>query len=349
MRVQRVAIIGCGFFSANHVHAWRSLEGAELVALCDQAVDRARIAAEAVGVPYFEDAGRMIAEVKPDVVDIVTTAQSHRALASLCAAQGVPAIIQKPLAFSLAEAADIVSTARRSGTIMMVHENFRFQAPIREVARILRSGIIGTPHYCRVGFRCGHDIFAGQPYLKEDERLVLTDLGVHVFDVARLLIGEIEQLSCQTQRVRPDVRGEDMASALVRFASGAMGLVECSWSSFVPDDPFPETLVQVEGSNGAIVLDRDYRISVRSGATVERFSAEPATPEWGERPWHVVQDSVTATCRHWLETGAIGAEPETSVSDNLRTLAAVEAAYRSAAADGAMVSVTDVLAEVGFT
>ena len=135
-----------------------------------------------------------------------------------------------------------------------------------------------------------------------------------------------------------------MASALVGFANGAMGLIEASWSSFLPVDPFPETLIAVEGTEGSVILDRHYQIQLRSGRDVRTYSAEPSRPSWGERPWHVVQDSVIETCRHWLETTRKGIQPETSVADNVNTLAAVEACYASIASGGGAVRLVDVLA-----
>jgi predicted dehydrogenase len=289
----------------------------------------------------------MLEQERLDVVDIITTAPSHLSLAQLCATHRVAAIIQKPLALELYEAMEIARVAERAGMPMMVHENFRFQKPVREVKGIIDSGVIGAVHYCRVAFRSGHDIYARQPYLKLAERLVLMDNGVHVFDVARFLMGEIEGLSCQMQRVRPDVRGEDMASALVRFASGAMGVVEASWGSFLPEDPFPETLIAVEGDRGSVLLDRHYAIRVRSQETLREFSAEPACPPWGERPWHVVQDSVIETCRHWLEAAAGRSILQTSVQDNIKTLTAVEACYLSAARQGAFVTMREALETAG--
>jgi Predicted dehydrogenases and related proteins len=340
--VKKVAIIGCGFFAPNHIHAWSSLEGAGLVAVCDLNPQLAQRAAALAGdIPWYTDAAQLLEQCHPDVVDIITTAPSHLALARLCAERGVPAIIQKPLSFNFKEAIEIAALASRFNVPMMVHENFRFQAPMREIKSIIDSRSIGTLHYCRVAFRSGYDIFKGQPYLRESERLVLMDNGVHVFDVARFLMGEIAGLSCRTQRVRSDVRGEDMASALVKFSSGAMGVVEVSWGSFLPEDPFPETLIAVEGSAGSVVLDRHYRLSVRSGESVRTYSVEPECPAWGERPWHVVQDSVVEACRHWLDVAAGRAELQTSVQDNINTLAAVEACYISAAQNGAFVALSE--------
>jgi len=344
-RLQRVAIIGCGFFAPNHARAWKSLEGAELVSVCDLDIHRAKaLAALAGGVPVYDDPSTMLDECRPDVADIVTTAPSHRTLAQLCVSRTISAIIQKPLSLDFREALDIARLGTTHDVPLMVHENFRFQKPIRELRSVIASGAIGTLHYCRIGFRSGYDIFQGQPYLRDTERLVLMDNGVHVFDVARFLMGEIDSLSCRTQRVRPDVRGEDMATALVSFASGAMGVVEASWGSFLPDDPFPETLIAVEGTHGSVVLDRHYQLSIRSRDALRSYSVEPAGPPWAEKPWHVVQDSVVAACRHWLDAAAGNVQLETSALDNVNTLAAVEACYLSAARNGAAVSIDEVFA-----
>ena len=98
----RGAVIGCGFFAQNHLHAWQDLaaEGlVELVALCDLDEGKAAHAARQFGVPrHYTDARAMLETERPDFVDIVTTMPSHRKLVERAAAHGVPAIVQKPFA-----------------------------------------------------------------------------------------------------------------------------------------------------------------------------------------------------------------------------------------------------------
>ena len=102
--------------------------------------------------------------------------------------------------------------------------------------------------------------------------------------------------------------------------------------------------IAVEGSTGSVVLDRHYQLSVRSGESIRTYSVEPPCPAWGERPWHVVQDSVVEACRHWLEAAAGRTQLQTSVQDNINTLAAVEACYLSAARNGAFVTMSEAFA-----
>lgn len=324
----RAALIGCGFFARNHLAAWRDLAGVDVVALCDRDAAKARALAESFGIPRIHtDAATMLAEERLDFVDIITTVESHRALVELCAAHRQPVICQKPFARDLAEGRAMVGACAHAGVPLMVHENFRWQAAILAVKAALDSGAIGRVETGRISFRHGYDIYAGQPYLLTEERLALMDIGIHVLDLARFFLGEVDRLACHIQRIDPRVRGEDAVSILLDHADGAVSFVDFCFATRLDPDPFPQTLLRFEGSKGVIALEAGYRLVV-NGAT---RSVEPPVPAWGQRPWHVIQDSVIAIQRHWVDCLREGRAPATSGADNLRTLELVELAYRSAA------------------
>lgn len=327
----RMAVIGCGFFAQNHLHAWAGMADVRIVAVCDQDAAKAQAAAETFGGAPYTDAAAMFAAEKLDFVDIATTMASHRALVELAARHAVPTIVQKPFGPSWEDCAAMVAAARAARIPLMVHENFRFQAPLMAVREVLRSGAIGAPHFGRISFRTGYDVFANQPYLALEEQLIILDLGIHVLDMARVYFGEVETVFCQTQQIRPGLAGEDMATMLLRHRSGATSIVDCSYSSKLDPDPFPQTLVELEGPRGSIRLLPGLRMRVTSdGATTESDVSTPLLP-WTSQPWHTAQESVLNTQKHWVERLRAGAPPETSGADNLRTYALVMAAYRSAA------------------
>ena len=83
-------------------------------------------------------------------------------------------------------------------------------------------------------------------------------------------------------------------------------------------------------------LDAGYRLVVIGPDGRKVSDVEPAVPRWGEKPWHVVQDSVRNTQAHWIECLRSGAEPRPSGADNLRTLDLVFKAYDSAASGQAL-------------
>lgn len=344
----RVAMLGCGVFGRNHVRAWTDLADSEVVAVCDRDPAAADEAAALAGAPAFTDAAAMLDAVRPDVVDITAPAPAHLALVGLCAERGIDAIVQKPLAMTLAESVAIAQVARAAGITVKVHENFRFQRPIREAGRIVASGAIGEPRYCRVAFRRLYKVFPREASLRAGERVLLMDMGVHVLDAARFLMGdEIDAVSCRTQSLAPDTPGDDMASMLVGFGRGAMGLVECSGESRLPEDPGVHTLVSVEGREGAVTIGLDFEVAVRSRGEVRAFRAEPPMRPWMDAPNLIVQDSALETCRNWLDAERGRAPLETGIEDNLKVLAAVEACYRSAAAGGAPFRPAELMAELG--
>jgi len=205
----KVGLIGCGFYAQNHLQAWNDLkaDGAELVAVCDQDETKAKAASRTFGVPYFTSADAMLNAIAIDLVDITTRMESHKPLAALAAERNIAAIVQKPFAPTWQECIDIVETARHHGTWLAVHENFRFATTMRRVKAVIDSGAIGTPNWARIAFRTGYNVYRGQPYLAEVERLVILDLGIHVLDLARFFLGEVQHLSCETQKRNPAIAG----------------------------------------------------------------------------------------------------------------------------------------------
>ena len=329
-----VGVIGCGFFSRNHLNSWKDLApaGADLVAVCDSDAEKARAAAAAFGVPrWYSDAEAMFAAEKLGLVDIVTRMDTHRALAELAFRYRVPAIVQKPFAPTWADCVAIVEAAEKAGLFLAVHENFRFQAPLIKVKQLLDSGAIGKPSWARISFRTGYDIYKGQPYFYDEERFVILDLGVHVVDVARFLLGEVERVSCETQKRNPKVQAEDTATMLLRHASGAVAIVEATYETKKLPDSFPETLIEIEGPRGAIVTKPGYRMEVTVDGKLTASEFEIPLLHWAKPPWHMVEESVERACAHFLECVKAGREAATSGRDNLKTFAVCEAAYQSAA------------------
>ena len=324
----RGALIGCGFFAQNHLHAWRGLDGVEIVALCDQERSRAESYAQTFEISdTYTDAAEMLDDLELDFVDIATKAPTHRALVELAAERGVAIICQKPLAPSLEEARAIVESAK--DVTFMVHENFRWQRPMLRVKQAAVK--IGEPFYGRVSFRSGFDVYADQPYLKTDERFILYDLGVHLFDLTRFFLGEAESLLCHTSRVNPEINGEDVATALLKMQNGAHATVEMSYASQLEQELFPQTLVHLEGSEGSATLGADYQITVKSKFGVQKIDASPEALPWATTPPNAIPESVVNIQRHFIECLREGKTPDTSGEDNLKTLKLTFGAYESAA------------------
>ncbi len=330
---KRGALIGCGFFAGNHMNAWAALDGAEIVALCDRDRPRAEAMARRFGIAaVHEDAGEMFAAERLDFVDIATQAPSHRPLVELAVGHAGLVICQKPFAETMEDAKAMVDAAERAGVPLLVHENFRWQAPLLRVKALMEAGRIGPARWAQLSFRHGYDNYGNQPYLREIERFAIMDVGLHLFDVARSLLGEARDVSCTTQTRNPEVRGEDSFTTLTTHEGGATCICDCTFDARRSPDPFPGTACTVEGDEGSLVLDPFGRLTIhgRDSSAVEDL--DPPVPPWGERPWHVVQGSVANLQAHALEVMHGRAEPQPSGADNLRTLGLAFGAYEAAKA-----------------
>ena len=328
----RIGLVGCGFYGQNHLHAWSDLKphGADLVAVCDQDPDRAQAAGRQFGASPYDDLDTMLDEVQIDLLDIATRMDSHRSLARNAAERGIATIVQKPFAPDLEECRAIVETAGKHGTWLAVHENFRFGTGMRRVRALIDEGTIGTPNWARIAFRTGYDIYRGQPYLALEERFSILDSGIHVLDLARFFLGEVDRLYCETQSRKAGIRGEDTATMLLRHSSGAVSVVETTYEAHRIPDSFPETVLEIEGAKGSIILSHDEVMTVTSEGAARTEPVGPSSLSWTSPVWRSSQVAVLNTNAHMLAAFRSGRPAETSGADNLRTFELVEAAYLSA-------------------
>jgi len=325
----RFGLIGTGFFAQNHLHAWAEMPEVELVAVCDIDPARLQSTAEQFGGRPYLDAAEMMASERLDFVDIATTPPTHRRMVELAAGHEVPVICQKPLAWEMADAVAMVNACREAGIPFMVHENFRFQYPMRRIKALLDQDAIGRCFFGRVSFRTAHDVYAAQPWLVDSEQMIIIDVAVHLFDLAMCFMGQPRSLVTEALRVNPRIRGEDVATVMMSM-DDATCIVDASYETRSDHNTYPQTFVTLEGTDGTITLGPDYRLQVVSRGEVHQEQLVIPDHGWTSQPWDAIQDSVYNIQRHWLQCLASGAEPETSGARTLQLLDVTLGAYRSA-------------------
>jgi D-apiose dehydrogenase len=332
----RIGVVGAGFWTRFQLAAWRELEGVELVGITNRTRGRAEELAAEFGIgAVYDSAEELLAEASPDALDIVTAVETHRELVELAIAHGTAAICQKPLAPTLEDAEHMVAAAAAAGVPLLVHENFRWQAPIRALKAQLDAGAIGRPFRARIDFCSAFPVFENQPFLAELERFILTDVGTHILDVARFLFGEASSVYCQIDRVNPGIAGEDVATVVLRHAE-TTSICSLSFASRLELPSFPQTLVRIEGERGSLELADDYwvRTTLEGGTWSQRVA--PHRYSWADPAYDLVHASIVPCNAHLLAVLRDGVEPETSGADNLRTLELVFGAYDSAASNAAV-------------
>ncbi len=325
------ALIGCGFFAENHMNAWTSLGGAEIVAVCDLDLAKAKSMAATFGIAgVYDNPEELFRNEVLDFVDVATTVESHLPLVKLACGHAKTVICQKPFAENMNDAHEMVDAAKQAGSNLIVHENFRWQRPFLDMKALINEGVIGTPHFAHFSFRHGYNHYVNQPYLAEIDRFAIMDVGLHLFDIARHFMGEVSSLSCSTQSLNPLVHGEDAFTALLKMENGATCICDCSFYSKFDPEPFPNTAAAIEGDKGTLQLDRYNQLTVHTASGAVTRSADSEVPDWGGKPWHCVQDSVMNFQQHAIDVMNGRAKPRPSGEDNLKTMALALAAYDAA-------------------
>lgn len=328
----RVAAFGTGFFSAYHYESWSRIPGIELVGICvhSNTARAEEFAARYGAKAVFTNPEEMLDKTRPDLVDIITTPESHADLVSLAASRGIPMICQKPLAPTYEEAQALVRTAESANTLVVAHENWRFRPWNREAGRLIRDGAIGEPYNINFRMRPGDGqgpsaYLDRQPYFQKMPRFLIHETGIHSIDVFRYLMGEITGVFAHLRRLNPAIAGEDSGFATFSFASGAAGVLDGNrLLDFQADNPrltMGEMLI--EGSDGSLRVDGLGKIwrRERKGSETEHAYA------WENKGY--AGDSVHALQEHVVRHLREGTPVENVASEYLKALRVEEAIYRS--------------------
>ena len=332
MRPLRFAVLGSRYWAQFQIAAWGEVEGAELVAIYNRTRAKAETTAGRFGIPaVYDDAEAMFAREKLDFVDIITHPSTFSHFVPLATRYHIPVICQKPMAPDLNTGEEMVRICREAGVPFMVHENWRWQPQIRELKRALHEADVGKPFRARLMYSSNYPVFVNEPQLRDLEQFMLTDMGTHILDVARYLFGEASVLYCQTGRVDPTIRGEDVATVMMEMGEGVTVTCEMSYASRLEHQSFPQVCILVECERGSVALALDYWI--RTTTEAGTFSKRCHVPwySWMEPMHQVVHASIVSCNAHLLECLRTGREAETSGEDNLKTLQLVYGSYDSAA------------------
>jgi D-apiose dehydrogenase len=331
----RVGIFGTGFWSNFQIPAWFEVGGVKITALYNRTLVKAERVAEKFHLfdaHVYSDPEELLRREEIDFMDIITEIDAHAPLVLLAAKYKIPVICQKPMAPDLATAEKMVSACRTAGIPFFVHENFRWQTPIRALKQALDQSLIGKPFRAQLSFLTGFPVFDNQPFMKTLEHLIITDLGSHQLDLSRFLFGEATRLYCQTHQVQSNIRGEDAATIVLDIASHTTVIIRMAYAGNpVESDHFPQTSFFVEGELGTIELTADnwLRITTKAGTFSKRVP--PPHYGWADPNYDVVHASIVPCNADLLKALKGQGQAETTGEDNLKTVRLVFASYDSAA------------------
>jgi predicted dehydrogenase len=327
-RRMRVGLVGAGMISFHHLIAWSHDPRAEVVALCDPEVDRARRRAAEFDIPAaYSGIEALLAEQELDALDIASPRETHVALVEAAATEGIDVLCQKPLAPTFEAGAAL---ARKiDGKIrLMVHENWRFRPWYRRLKQWLESGAAGRLLQVDMAMLSSgllpdangrRPILERQPFMGHENRLMVAEVLIHHIDVLRWLFGPLRLRTAMTAHTVPEVAGETLATMLFETAVGMPIVLRGALDAA----GYPER-----------TLDRLELVGTRTSAMLDGTTIRYRGAEIREETFDFARDyqeSFDAVIRHFIDGRLDGTPFETDVSDNLETLRLVDEAYAMAA------------------
>jgi D-apiose dehydrogenase len=318
------AVIGTGFWGEFQIAAWGEVPGARLVALCDRDQAKAARIAQKFGIPnVYSDAEEMLRSEKLDFIDVAAGPEAHAALVLLAASRRLPVICQKPMALDYASCERMVQACRNAGVKFLIHENYRWQAPMRRVKELLVTQHLGRPFRGHIQFSQGDPrLFENQPYLYTQPHFAMYDMGPHLLDLARFFFGEPHSVYAREFNINPDFQGEDVVSIVLGYPRLNCHC-ELSWRT-TPYEVF------VEGTDGTITWDPGGRVTVATGQGESSEILTPVSYRWADARYGFAHSSIVSTNTNLLSALRGEGRAETTGEDNLKTMRLLHLALESA-------------------
>jgi predicted dehydrogenase len=230
----RIGVIGAGLIGRKHIGILNDDPAFALAGIADPS-PQAEAYARENGLPYFEDAEALLDKAKPDGVVIANPNAMHRATALFCVARQIPAIIEKPVADTIADATAIVEAARKAGVPMLTGHHRRHN-PIMQAARDFVAGG-GLGRVVAVNGTWLHrkpDDYFNVTWRREAGGGPILINAIHDIDCLRMVVGEIESVQAAASNGARGFPVEDTAAAVLQFENGAIGTFVVSDATISP-------------------------------------------------------------------------------------------------------------------
>ena len=272
----KIGIIGNGGIAHCHAKGYKALKGrVEIVACCDINEEKAKSFAAEFDIPkYYTDCKDMLANEEIDLVSVCTWNSAHAPCTIAALEAGCSVICEKPMAMNADEALAMKAAADKSGKLLMVGFVRRHGDDARDAKDLVENGDLGEVYYAKATYlrRCGcPGGWFGDKAFSGGGPLI--DLGVHVIDLTRYIMGNVKPVSVygftsdkigardhirttewksETVVEKPVFNVEDLAVAMIKFENGAVLQVETSFNLNIKDG---QGNIEIFGSKAGLTLE----------------------------------------------------------------------------------------------
>jgi predicted dehydrogenase len=334
----RIGCIGAGFIMADiHLAAYAGA-GFPVVAIASRTKEKAaEVAARWKIATVHDNPQALIEDARVEILDIAFPPDQQPDLIRQALKQPhIKAILaQKPLAMNFETARALVAEAKAAGKVLSVNQNMRYDQSIRVLKQLLERGDLGEPVLATIEMRA---IPHWQPFLKDYGRLTLLNMSIHHLDALRYLFGDPDTI---TTIARTDPRtnfahSDGITISSLRFPGGLIALsMEDVWAGPVKEGGGGDVFIKwrVEGTEGVASGTIGWPDYPHGSPSTLRYAARSTGGEWVAPGWTTqwFPDAFAGVMEQLQYALDRNEAPALTGADNVKTLALIEAGYRSIA------------------
>lgn len=343
MKKLRIGMIGAGNIANMHIDSYKNVPNAEVVALCD--IDEARLkkTAQKYGITKtYTSVTDMLNNEQLDAADVCVWNCNHAKCAIEALNAGLHVLCEKPMAYSAKEAEQMLQAAEKNNKLLMIGFVMRFANEALVSKEFISKDYLGDIYHSKATYLRRHGAPGGwfsNKALSGGGPVI--DLGVHVIDITRYLMGNPEPVSVYAVthdklKNRPSLKNdvgwkpdgasdddiydvEDFATAIIRYKDGSTTLLETSFSL----NGEPCTKRELFGTKGGIKIENDFKIYTE----LEGYLSD-ITPDMSLIKGN--SDMFTNEMAHFVDCALNGTECIAPAKDGVTIMKILDAIYESA-------------------
>lgn len=332
-------IIGCGMISNFHAKAIADVPGARLVACFDTVGAAADRLASETGCRAYHNLRSMLKNPEIQVVTIGTPSGAHLDPAVAAARAGKHVIVEKPLEITLKRCDKIIQECEKAGVQLSTIFPSRFHEPSRLIKRAIEEGrfgrlTIGDAYVKWYRTQQYYDSGAWRGTWKLDGGGALMNQAIHSVDLLTWLMGDVSEITAYTATLAHErIEVEDVAMAALRFANGALGVIEATTAAF----PGALKRIEIHGSEGSAVLEEEdlkmwafAQSTPEDAALLEQMQGKTQTGGGAADPAAIGHHGHAAQFRDVAEAIRTGRRPLIDGREGRRSVELILAIYKSA-------------------
>ncbi len=327
-----LAVVGYGYWGPNLVRNFSLVDGAQVVAVCDQSAERRSVVEKVYpSVTTYGDLDELLADDRVDAVVIATPVSTHFPLAMRALQAGRHVLVEKPLTSTVSEGVDLVAEAQRRGLVLMVDHTFIYTSAVRKIEELIRTGDLGKLYY--------YDSVRINLGLFQSDVSVLWDLGVHDLSIMDFLVRRSPNVVAATGMRHVAGAPENMAYLTCLFDDDLIAHFHVNWLAPVK---VRQTLIggsekmimydDIEMSEKVKVYDKGIILAEQDEQKYQRHVGYRTGDMWAPRLDNI--EALLIEAEHFVDCITNGVRPLSDGESGLRVVRILEAASHSMAHGG---------------